>query len=148
MEGEEGEIQNNSLNAVYTIIILFMGVYLSSSIYSILFPQNQLADYTYTTTTNTSILSLDASNQSSLLYVGSIPSISGSVPIETLSANYDSYDQDNRKVYVYLNGVLVGEVVATKSPDGLVPVATNATISISGLQSNLNNVSYVLGEVV
>jgi hypothetical protein len=126
-------------------VLLFVGLYMVASVSNAL-PAGTVSEYTYSTATNGTDVILNASNQTIIAYAGTIPSISGVLPVdESVTVTFSSLSLTNRTAYVYLNDVLASTVTVVASANGYTPTITTAVIDGIYVGSNGNNITYVLG---
>lgn len=125
---------NKMLSALLAIGIM---VFILATIVGF-FPISQLKDYTYSTATNSTYRVVNVSdNQTQYVYLGTLASISGETPIETLIVTVNNTNTTDATIGLYINGVLHSNLIATNS------TTTNSTRDVYGyLVAGTNNITF------
>jgi len=127
-----------ALGVVIAIVALYMGLYMISQVSSVQ-DESVLKDYSYTTITNSTQLTLNNSiNQSHALSIGAFASIDGETPIKTLKAVINNTNANTDFVVnVYLNTVSLGTITAENNT-----VTEKTFDNVNWVESAVNNVTY------
>lgn len=134
---KNGDIAELALGAGMVLIIMGIILY-TLDLTSTFTPESDLKDYVYSTATNSTIRTVNVSdNQTQYVYLGTLASIDGSTPTETLIVTVNNSNTTDATIGLYINGVLHSNLIATNSS------ITNSTRDIEGyLVDGTNNVTF------
>jgi len=127
-----------AVGIIFTVVMLFIGLFLVQQLYTSLYPDKDVYDYTYSTATNSTVGVINLTgNQTHLVYTGALASITGeATPTKTLTCSFISNNATNQSVAVYLDGTLLGNVTVVNQ------TTTSSTFSDVAFAGTSANVTY------
>ena len=132
----KGNFSGVATESISVIVLLFVGIFMISLV-SDLQAENTLYDYTYTTATNSTDITINSSlNASYTLTITDIASIQDSDPVKTITVILDNQDSGDYTVTGWLNDVSLGTVTAENNTN-----TTNTFSTVSFVEDADNNIT-------
>lgn len=135
-------LYDNAVVVVSVVVLLFIGIYMISTISDELFPENSLYDFSYTTSTNSTSQEINTTlNASYSFEIGTFADdIAGATPRKEITTSVLNTNTSAQTVTVYLNDASIGSFTAVGD------ATTSHTFSAVGwVERAQNNVTYEVG---
>jgi hypothetical protein len=135
-------LYDNSVVIVSVVVLLFFGIYMTSTISDSLFPESSLYDFSYATLTNSTSQQINTTLNASYSFdIGTFADdIEWATPRKEITTSVLNTNTSAQTVTVYLNDVSVGSFSAAGST-----TTAHTFSSVAWVESATNNVTYEVG---